>query len=64
MAAVLGMTTAAGLLSLLDEPEIVLQEHAVKQLNDVVDVFWPEVADYTKRLYFFKANSIPSPTTF
>lgn len=51
MAAVLGMTTATGLLALLDEPEVALQEHSLKKLNEVVDVFWPEIADYLQRLY-------------
>jgi hypothetical protein len=34
-----------GLLSLLEEDEPMLQEHALKQLFRVVDQYWSEVAN-------------------
>lgn len=46
-----GLSSAAGLLALLEEPEISVKEHALKKLNDVVDVFWPEIADANHTLY-------------
>ncbi len=45
MAAVLpALSSARGLLSLLDDPEPALQQHALQQLDDIVDTFWPEIA--------------------
>ncbi|KAK4049515.1 proteasome regulatory particle base subunit [Microbotryomycetes sp. JL201] len=37
--------SAAGLLSLLDEPEPSLQAHALERINLLIDSFWAEVAD-------------------
>lgn len=34
------MSSATGLLSLLDESEVALQIHALQRLNEVVDQFW------------------------
>ena len=38
------LSSARGLLSLLDDPEPALQQHALQQLDDIVDNFWPEIA--------------------
>lgn len=40
-----GLTSSSGYLSLLDEDETELKEHALLFLNDTVDVFWPEIAE-------------------
>eukprot|EP01128_Nolandella_sp_AFSM9_P005247 TRINITY_DN250_c1_g1_i2.p1 TRINITY_DN250_c1_g1~~TRINITY_DN250_c1_g1_i2.p1 ORF type:complete len:1031 (+),score=352.39 TRINITY_DN250_c1_g1_i2:158-3250(+) len=40
-----GLTTSSGFLSLLDEDEVQLKEHALTFLNQSVDVFWPEIAE-------------------
>ena len=44
------LTSASGILSLLDEPDVSLQHHALEQLNDVVDKFWPEIATAIPRM--------------
>ena len=41
----LNLTSAGGLLALLDEPQSQVQGYALEKLNDVVDVFWAEIAD-------------------
>lgn len=51
MAAVLGLTSASGFLALLDEPEVTLQEFALRKLDDTVDVFWPEIADELDKMH-------------
>jgi 26S proteasome regulatory subunit N2 len=45
MTAVLpALTSARGLLSMLDDPEPALQAHALGQLDELVDTFWSEIA--------------------
>lgn len=38
------VTTATGLLAMLQEPHPTLKLHALKNLNVLVDKFWPEVS--------------------
>lgn len=38
------LTSASGILSLLEEPDAELKVHALEQLNKVVDHFWSEIA--------------------
>lgn len=38
------LTSAAGILSLLEEPEDELKKHALEELDKVVDQFWSEIA--------------------
>jgi 26S proteasome regulatory subunit N2 len=40
-----GMTSATGLLSLLDEEDQQLKVYALTRLYDIVDYFWTEIAD-------------------
>ncbi|KAG5440485.1 hypothetical protein PCK2_000419 [Pneumocystis canis] len=42
--------SVGGVLSLLDEKEAALQVHALKNLNDLVDKFWYEIADEISRI--------------
>ena len=44
------LTSASGILSLLDEPDVQLQQHALQQLNHVVHSFWPEIATAIPRM--------------
>lgn len=44
------LTSAAGILALLDEPETELQEYALDKLNAMVDTFWAEIADHIDRI--------------
>lgn len=39
------ITSASGIISLLDEPQSELKEYALHKLNDVVDEFWPEISE-------------------
>ena len=40
----------AGILALLDEPEPELQIFALERLNEILDVFWPEIADSVQKM--------------
>ena len=42
MAAVL--TSASGMIALLDEPNDVLKAHALKKLDSLVDTFWADIS--------------------
>lgn len=46
----LNLTSAGGLLALLDEPESQVQGFALEKLIDVVDVFWAEIADAINKI--------------
>ncbi|KAJ3119649.1 proteasome regulatory particle base subunit [Nowakowskiella sp. JEL0407] len=50
MVSSVSLTSAAGLLSLLDEPEDLLKIYALEKLDSIVDVFWAEIADYVSRI--------------
>jgi len=39
------LSSASGILALLEEHKDEIKEHALKKLNDVVPEFWPEIAD-------------------
>lgn len=39
------ITSASGIISLLDESQSELKEYALHKLNDVVDEFWPEISE-------------------
>jgi len=46
-----GITSASGLLSLLDEHEDdKLKVYALEKLNTVVDQFWAEIADNIQQM--------------
>jgi len=42
---VAALTSAAGIISLLEEPEEDLKIYALRKLNDIVDTFWAEISD-------------------
>ncbi|KAI5694182.1 hypothetical protein M8J75_012130 [Diaphorina citri] len=44
------LTSAAGVISLLDDPMIELKEFSLKKLNDIVDDFWPEVSEAIQKI--------------
>jgi hypothetical protein len=39
-----GLTSAAGLIGLLDEPDQQIRSYALMKLNEVVHEFWAELA--------------------
>ncbi|KAF8251062.1 26S proteasome regulatory complex, non-ATPase subcomplex, Rpn2/Psmd1 subunit [Wilcoxina mikolae CBS 423.85] len=45
-----GLTSAAGLIGLLDEPDSHLRSFALQQLDDYVHQFWPEIADEVSKI--------------
>ncbi|CAK8698182.1 unnamed protein product [Clavelina lepadiformis] len=44
------ITSAAGVISLLDEPEDDLKIYALNRLNDIVPEFWPEISDHVEKI--------------
>ena len=44
MVPALGLSSAAGLISMLEETEVQLQTTALRSLNKVIDTHWAEVA--------------------
>lgn len=44
------ITSAAGVVTLLDEPEPELQSYALTKLNELVDSFWAEIADSVSKI--------------
>ena len=46
-----GLTSAAGLVGFLSEPDTALQSFALQRLNDGIDLLWPEVAGSIGQMY-------------
>jgi 26S proteasome regulatory subunit N2 len=44
-------TSAAGVLALLSEPELVFKEHALKALNPLVPQFWAEISEHIALMF-------------
>ncbi|KAJ8325860.1 proteasome regulatory particle base subunit [Batrachochytrium dendrobatidis] len=44
------LTSAAGILSLLDEPQDELKAYALSKLDSLVDLFWAEVSDSVSKI--------------
>ena len=44
------LTSAGGILSLLEEEDVSLQQYALQQLDSVVHNFWPEIATAIPRM--------------
>merc|ERR1719446_1991647 len=56
-----GVTSAAGVLSLLEEQENKLKVTALERLNEVVDQFWHEIAEYLSDIEsFYEDQSFPN----
>ncbi|KAI8838641.1 armadillo-type protein [Chytridium lagenaria] len=50
------LTSAAGVISLLDETDEELQVYALQQLNVMVDQFWAEIADEVSKIEILYEN--------
>ncbi|PWY96976.1 26S proteasome regulatory complex, non-ATPase subcomplex, Rpn2/Psmd1 subunit [Testicularia cyperi] len=50
------VTSAAGIVALLDEPEPELQSYALKRLDGLVDQFWAEIADAISKIEILYEN--------
>lgn len=46
-----GLTSASGLLALLEESEPKLKVYALNKLDHIVDEFWPEISDNIQQMY-------------
>lgn len=44
-------SSAAGVLALLQEPDIVFKQHALKALIPLVPQFWAEISEYIALMY-------------
>ncbi|XP_033638179.1 26S proteasome non-ATPase regulatory subunit 1-like [Asterias rubens] len=54
------LTSAGGVISLLDEPDVKLQIFALDKLNQLVDDFWAEIADAVEKIeMFYEDQSFP-----
>ncbi|XP_063967026.1 26S proteasome non-ATPase regulatory subunit 1-like [Lytechinus pictus] len=54
------ITSAGGVISLLDEPDIQLQSFALERLNQLVDDFWAEIADTVEKIeMLYEDESFP-----
>eukprot|EP01114_Cavostelium_apophysatum_P007838 TRINITY_DN2003_c0_g1_i1.p1 TRINITY_DN2003_c0_g1~~TRINITY_DN2003_c0_g1_i1.p1 ORF type:complete len:963 (-),score=285.53 TRINITY_DN2003_c0_g1_i1:59-2947(-) len=51
-----GLTSVSGLLSLLDEESDEIREHSLRQLNENVNEFWPEIADSVDKIEILFEN--------
>lgn len=47
------ITSAAGIIALLEETDERLVVYALKQLNSLVDMFWAEIADSITTMFVF-----------
>lgn len=46
-----GLTSAAGLVGFLSEPDNALRSFALNALNDYIDLLWPEVSGHIGQMY-------------
>jgi len=46
----MSLTSAAGIIALLDEPEPELKHYALKKLDTIVDEFWAEISDVITKI--------------
>jgi 26S proteasome regulatory subunit N2 len=46
-----GLTSAAGIVGFLSEPDPALQSFALQRLNEEIDLLWPEVAGSVSQMY-------------
>jgi 26S proteasome regulatory subunit N2 len=47
----IGISSASGLLSLLEDEQDEVKSFALEKLNTVVDGFWSEIADSLQKMY-------------
>jgi 26S proteasome regulatory subunit N2 len=61
-----GLTSAAGVVGFLSEPDPSLRSFALHRLNENIDLLWPEVAGSVSQMYdntylSFSSRSLPVP---
>lgn len=54
----MNITSAAGIISLLDEPISELKEFALKRLDNIVDQFWPEISESIEKIEILHEDKV------
>lgn len=54
----MNITSAAGIISLLDEPMAELKEFALKKLDVIVDEFWPEISESIEKIEILHEDKV------
>lgn len=55
-----GLSSAASLIGLLDEPDQQLRTYALQKLDQLVNQFWPEIADSVSKMFVEIPSAYPS----
>ncbi|KAJ8958798.1 hypothetical protein NQ318_019556 [Aromia moschata] len=56
----MNITSAAGIISLLEEPRPELKVFALKKLDSIVDEFWPEISEAIEKIFSTRTRSFNS----
>ncbi|XP_041981183.1 26S proteasome non-ATPase regulatory subunit 1 [Aricia agestis] len=54
----MNITSAAGIISLLDEPIHEVKEFALKRLDNIVDEFWPEISESIEKIEILHEDKV------
>lgn len=54
----MNITSAAGIISLLDEPIPEVKEFALKRLDTIVDEFWPEISESIEKIEILHEDKV------
>ncbi|XP_061717782.1 26S proteasome non-ATPase regulatory subunit 1 [Cydia pomonella] len=54
----MNITSAAGIISLLDEPMPEVKEFALKRLDNIVDEFWPEISESIEKIEILHEDKV------
>lgn len=54
----MNITSAAGIISLLDEPMHEVKEFALKRLDNIVDQFWPEISESIEKIEILHEDKV------
>jgi 26S proteasome regulatory subunit N2 len=54
-------SSAVGVLSLLSEPEPIIQEHALRALSPLVPQFWAEISEHIPLMSVYTSVGVAAP---
>ncbi|CAH2005412.1 unnamed protein product [Acanthoscelides obtectus] len=54
----MNITSAAGIISLLEEPRPELKVYALKKLDNIVDEFWPEISEAIEKIEILHEDKV------
>lgn len=46
----IGINSSSGILALLDDEQDEMKEYALKKINELIPVFWAEIATYIPKM--------------